>query len=113
MRKLRLLILRRGKVALQTAIVVPVLLGIRAGLGIGWLLARLPSRIRDKAAGLVESFALGLDVLGDARLVAVRLDDLLHAAWGKRQAALGLEQVAVLGVGLQIAAQDKAEALGK
>ena len=47
--------------------VLVVLLGIRAGLGIDWLLARLPGRIRDKAAGLVESFALGLDVLGDAR----------------------------------------------
>jgi uncharacterized protein (TIRG00374 family) len=47
--------------------VLVVLLGIRAGFGIGWLLARLPGRIRDRAAGLVESFALGLDVLGDAR----------------------------------------------
>jgi uncharacterized protein (TIRG00374 family) len=51
--------------------VLVVLMGIRAGFGIGWLLARLPGRVRDRAAGLVESFALGLDVLGDARALAL------------------------------------------
>jgi glycosyltransferase 2 family protein len=51
--------------------ILVVLMGIRAGRGVGWLLARLPGRIRDKAAGLLDSFALGLDVLGDARGLAL------------------------------------------
>jgi hypothetical protein len=51
--------------------VLVALMGIRAGMGVGWLLARLPGRIREKAAGLVDSFALGLDVLGDPRALAI------------------------------------------
>jgi uncharacterized membrane protein YbhN (UPF0104 family) len=47
------------------------LLWLRAGLGVGWLLDRLPGRMRRTAAELVDSFALGLDVLGDARALAV------------------------------------------
>jgi uncharacterized protein (TIRG00374 family) len=46
------------------------LVWLRAGRGVDALLARLPGRMRDKAAGLVESFALGLDALGDARALA-------------------------------------------
>jgi hypothetical protein len=51
-------------------------------------------------------------MLGDARPVAVALDDLLHAAWGERRASLGFEQIPVLRVGFQVAAQHQAEALG-
>jgi uncharacterized protein (TIRG00374 family) len=47
------------------------LVWLRAGRGVNALLARLPGRIRSRAAGLVDSFALGLDVLGDARALAV------------------------------------------
>ena len=56
---------------------------------------------------------VGVDVLGDARPVAVRLHDLLHAARREGRAALGLEQVAVLRVGLEVAAEHQAEALGE
>ena len=56
---------------------------------------------------------VGMNRLGDARLVAVVLHDLLHAARGERRAALGLEQITVLRIGLQVAAQDQAKALGE
>jgi uncharacterized protein (TIRG00374 family) len=52
-------------------VVLGGLVWLRAGRGVTSLLARLPGRMRDKAAGLVESFALGLDVLGDARALVV------------------------------------------
>jgi hypothetical protein len=54
-----------------------------------------------------------VDALGDARPVAVRLHDLLHAARCEGRAALRFEQVPVPGVGLQVATQDEAEAFGK
>ena len=44
---------------------------LRAGHGVDALLARLPGRIRGRVAGLVDSFALGLDVLGDAGALAL------------------------------------------
>lgn len=76
---LGVLFLRPGPLIVWSAVsvfclylgVLVVLMGIRTGLGIDWLLARLPGRIRDTAARLVESFALGLDVLGDARGLAL------------------------------------------
>ena len=56
---------------------------------------------------------VGVDVLGDARPVAVPLHDLLHPARGERHAAPRLEEIAVLRVGLQMAAEDEAEAPGE
>lgn len=47
------------------------LLWLRHGRGFGWVLARLPLSVRDRAARLLDSFTLGLDVLGDGRALAV------------------------------------------
>jgi uncharacterized membrane protein YbhN (UPF0104 family) len=47
------------------------LVWLRAGRGVGWLLGWLPGAVRPKAAELLDSFALGLDVLGDGRALAV------------------------------------------
>jgi uncharacterized protein (TIRG00374 family) len=47
------------------------LLWLRHGRGFGWALARLPLALRDRAARLLDSFALGLDVLGDGRALAI------------------------------------------
>src|SRR6516165_9922166 len=54
-----------------------------------------------------------MDMLGDARPVAISLHDLLHAARGEGRAPPRLEQVAVHRVGLQVAAEDQAEAPGE
>ena len=47
------------------------LIGLRRGRGMGRLLAWLPGVVRSRVAGLLDSFALGLDVLGDARALGV------------------------------------------
>jgi uncharacterized protein (TIRG00374 family) len=45
---------------------------LRRGRGLATLVGWLPARVRGRAAGLLDSFILGLDVLGDARgLLAV------------------------------------------
>ncbi len=51
--------------------VLGALVWLRAGRGVDWLLAWLPARFRDPVARLLDSFALGLDVLGDARALGV------------------------------------------
>ncbi len=51
--------------------VLGALVWLRAGRGVGRLLAWLPGRLRDSAGKLIDSFALGLDVLGDARALGV------------------------------------------
>src|SRR3954454_22162616 len=56
---------------------------------------------------------MGVDVLGDPRPVAIRPDDLLHTSWREGRATLGLEQVAVLRVGLEMAPEHQAKALGE
>ncbi len=56
---------------------------------------------------------MGVDVLGDACLVAVSLDDLLYAPCGIRQAALGFKEIMIIGVCLEMAADNKAEARRK
>ena len=43
------------------------LVWLRGRRGIAWLLGWLPARLRPRVAGLLDSFALGLDVLGDPR----------------------------------------------
>jgi uncharacterized protein (TIRG00374 family) len=57
------------------------LLWLRHGRGFGWALARLPLALRDRAARLLDSFALGLDALGDRRALAV-VGALSLAVWG-------------------------------
>ena len=47
------------------------LLWLRGGRGRKTVLDRLPGGLRDRAAGLVDSFALGLDVLGDRSALLV------------------------------------------
>jgi glycosyltransferase 2 family protein len=47
------------------------LIWLRGGRGVGRLLARLPGSVRERVAGLLDSFALGLDVLSDPRALAV------------------------------------------
>ena len=54
-----------------------------------------------------------MDGLSDVCPVAVRLHDLLDSPGGKRDTTLRLEQVAVFRVGLEVAAQYQAEALGE
>jgi hypothetical protein len=56
---------------------------------------------------------VGVDVLGDPRPVAIRLHDLLHPSRREGCATLGLEQIAVLGVGLEVALEHQAKPLGK
>jgi uncharacterized protein (TIRG00374 family) len=51
--------------------VLGALVWLRAGRGVGWLLGWLPGRVRGKVTELVDAFALGLDVLGDARALGV------------------------------------------
>ena len=43
------------------------LLWLRGGRGVGALVARLPARLQQRAAGLLESFTLGLEVLSEPR----------------------------------------------
>jgi uncharacterized protein (TIRG00374 family) len=47
------------------------LIWLRGGRGVGRVLARLPGSVRERVAGLLDSFALGLDVLSDPRALAV------------------------------------------
>ncbi|MBI2467595.1 MAG: flippase-like domain-containing protein [Candidatus Rokubacteria bacterium] len=47
--------------------VLVALLWLRAGRGLGVLLAPVPARLRPRLTALLDSFALGLDVLGDPR----------------------------------------------
>ncbi len=47
------------------------LLWLRTGHGVARLLARLPEGVRRRLAGPVDSFALGLDVLGQPRALAL------------------------------------------
>jgi hypothetical protein len=61
-----------GSFALYLA-VLGALLGLHRGRAVGLVtaaLARLPLRLRARAGGLVESFALGLEALGDRRALA-------------------------------------------
>ncbi len=46
------------------------LIWLRGGRGVARLTAWLPEGIRSRVAGLLDSFALGLDVLGDGRALA-------------------------------------------
>jgi uncharacterized protein (TIRG00374 family) len=47
------------------------LLWLKRAPGLGRGLARLPASVRDRVAGLLGSFALGLDVLGDGRALTL------------------------------------------
>jgi hypothetical protein len=47
------------------------LVWLRRGHGLGRLLAWLPGRLRNRVAGPLASFTLGLDVLGDARALGL------------------------------------------
>jgi len=58
--------------------VLVALVWLRRGYALTAVLAWLPARVRGRVAGLLDSFALGLDVLGDRRaLVTVALLSLL------------------------------------
>jgi uncharacterized protein (TIRG00374 family) len=63
------------------------LLWLRHGRGLGFLLNRLPLALRDRAARLADSFALGLDTLGDSRALAV-IGVLSLAVWGVSAASV-------------------------